>query len=203
MLRAYPQLADADALDVAARLLVAGYLAHLLADELWIVRIFWPRFRGPAGRPDAGLLLRHDLLRTQLDQMDRDLVPGHFRDELARCARESPLPFVSDEAMASWRELLLRELESADSSPTYAHFARRYGLSADEFVGLLGSEEFMAREVMARVSLREMQRYHQEAVEIGGHLVREYLAGRVAHVRLPVMDPDNPAPYPAAEEAAP
>jgi len=202
MLRAYPQLAAPDDLDVEVRLLVAGYLAHLLADELWLVRIFWPRFCGPDGKSDGGLLLRHDLLRTQLDQEYRGQVPAHFRSLLEQYAGPSPLPFLSDSAVAAWRELLLRELEAADSSPTYAHFAGRYGLSVEEFVGLLRSRDFMSQEVMTKVSPYELQRYHIEAVGIGGHLVREYLAGRVAHVCLPVMDPAKPAPYPAAEEAA-
>jgi len=193
MLREYPAVANPDGAGPCARLMVAGYLAHLLADEIWLLRIFWPYFRRD-GCDETERLLRHDLLRSEMDQRDRAAVPREFRRTLesARCA--SPFPFISDDDVEAWRRLLIRELDSPDSSPTFAHFAARYRLSVDDFVARLRSPDYMAQ---ARRMVPEgaPERFHDEAARLGGALVAAYLAGRVGDFPLPILDPDNPQPY--------
>ena len=194
MLREHPQLADVNDAGICARLMVAGYLAHLLADEIWLMRIYWPYFRSPKGYHDPDRLLRHDLLRSVMDQQDRDAVrrefPGVF--ESARCA--NPFPFISDASAESWRRLVVSELESPDSSPTFAHFASRYGLSLERFVAMLHSPERMVH-VLDIVPPGTLQRYHEEATRMGGELAALYMAGRVGDFPLPLLDPENPEPY--------
>ena len=194
MLRDYPALADLNGAGPCARLMVAGYLAHLLADEIWLLRIYWPYFKSPKGYHDTDLLLRHDLLRSVMDQQDREVVSRTFRQALesARCA--NPFPFISDAGVEAWRQLVLRELESPDSSPTFAHFASRYGLSLGEFVALLRSPEQMAR-VLQIVPSGALWRYHEECARVGGELAAAYLAGCVGDFPHPILDPENPEPY--------
>ena len=196
MLQAHPHLANLNGAGICARLMVAGYLAHLLADEIWLVRIYWPYFRSPKGTHDPDRLLRHDLLRSVLDQQDRGVVRREFHGVLhaARCA--NPFPFISDDGAESWRQLVLRELQSPDSSPTFAHFASRYGLSLAEFVAMLHSPERMA-EAVDMVPTGTIGRYHEESARIGGQLVATYMAGRVGEFPLPLLDPENPEPYSA------
>jgi len=194
MLGAHPHLADLDGAGTRARLMVAGYLAHLLADEIWLRRIYWPYFRHAIARHDWERLLWHDLLRSLVDQEDRAAVPSDFRRVLESAPGVNPFPFISEQALDGWRQLLLRELESPDSSPTFAHFASRYQLSAEEFVALLRSSEHMDR-IRRAVPQGAMGRYHAEAAGVGAGLVAAYLAGRVREFPLPLLDPDNPEPY--------
>lgn len=194
LLSAHPHLADLNGAGRCARLVVAGYLAHLLADEIWLLRIFWPYFRRRDGCDENEGLLRHDLLRSEMDQRDRAVVPCDARRvlESARCA--SPFPFISDADVEAWRQLLLRELDSPDSSPTFGHFASRYRLSVDDFVALLRSPDYMAQ-VRRMVPEGTLERFHDEAADRGGALVAACLAGRVGEFPLPTLDPDDPQPY--------
>lgn len=194
MLHAHPQLANLNGAGVCARLMVAGYLAHLLADEIWLVRVYWPYFRSPQAYHDPDRLLRHDLLRSVMDQRDRDVVRREFRNVFASARCANPFPFITDEGAESWRQLVVRELESPDSSPTFAHFASRYGLSLEQFVAMLHSRERMA-EVVDIVPSGALQRYHDEAARAGGELAALYMAGEVGRFPLPLLDPDNPKPY--------
>ncbi|MGB9593594.1 MAG: hypothetical protein ACPL7R_05615, partial [Anaerolineae bacterium] len=156
-------------------------------------RIFWPYFRRD-GCDETERLLRHDLLRSEMDQRDRAAVPREFRRTLesARCAR--PFPFISDDDVEAWRRLLIRELDSPDSSPTFAHFASRYRLSVDDFVARLRSPDYMAQ-VRRMVPVGALERFHDEAACMGRALVAAYLEGRVGDFPLPILDPDNPQPY--------
>ncbi|MDH7490361.1 MAG: zinc dependent phospholipase C family protein [Anaerolineae bacterium] len=194
LLRAYPQLANLDGAGRCTRLMVAGYLAHLLADEIWLMRIFWPHFRRRNGCDETECLLRHDLLRSEMDQRDRLAAPRDSRRvlESARCA--SPFPFISDGDVEAWRQLLVRELESPDSSPTFAHFASRHRLPLADFVALLRSPEYMER-VRRMVPDGALERFHSEAAGRGGALVAAYLVGRVREFPLLSLDPDNLQPY--------
>lgn len=194
LLHAHPQLADLNGAGMCARMMVAGYLAHLLADEIWLIRVYWPYFKHAVARHDWERLLWHDLLRSEMDQQDRTAVPAEFHRILgaARCA--SPFPFIADEGVEAWRQLLLRELESPDSSPTFAHFASRYRLPTEEFVVLLRSPDSMAR-VQRMVPEGVLERFHAEAADQGGALVAAYLGGHVAEFPFPSLDPDNPHPY--------
>jgi hypothetical protein len=194
MLHEYPSLANLNGAGLCARLMVAGYLAHLLADEIWLARVYWPYFRSPQVHHDPDRLLRHDLLRSVMDQQDRAAVRRAFRGALesARCGH--PFPFISEASAESWRQLVVRELESPDSSPTFAHFASRYGLSLDEFVAMLRSPERMA-EVLNSVPAGTFSRYHEETARLGGELAALYMAGEVERFPLPLLDPENPEPY--------
>lgn len=194
MLHAHPRLADLNGAGRRARMMVAGYLAHLLADEIWLLRIYWPYFRRVTGCEEAECLLRHDLLRSVLDQRDRAAVPRAYRAVLESARHASPFPFISDESVDGWRQLLVRELESPDSSPTFAHFASRYRLPLEDFVALLRSPEHM-EQVWRMVPAGTLERFHSEAASVGGALVAAYLGGHVAEFPLPALDPDNPQPY--------
>lgn len=193
MLGAHPRLADPNDADPCARLMVAGYLAHLLADEIWLVRVYWPYFKQAAARHDMERLLWHDLLRSVVDQQDRTAVPRSFRRVLESARCPNPFPFISGEALDAWRELLLRELESPDSSPTFAHFASRYRLPTEAFVALLRSPDYMAR-VQGLVPGVTVARYREEAARMGRALVAAYLDGRVREFPLPLLDPAHSQP---------
>lgn len=194
MLGAYPSLADPNGAGLYARLMVAGYLAHLLADEIWLVRVYWPYFKQAAAPHDMDRLLWHDLLRSMVDQQDRAAVPRSFRRILESVRCPNPFPFISGEALEAWRELLLRELESPDSSPTFAHFASRYRLPTEAFVALLRSPDYMAR-VQDPVPDGTMARYREESARMGRALVGAYLDGQVGAFPLPLLDPAHPQPY--------
>ncbi len=194
LLRAHPQLVDLNGAGLCARMMVAGYLAHLLADEIWLLRIFWPYFRRGSGGDDVERLLRHDLLRSEVDQRDRAAVPRDSRRLLDSARCPSPFPFITDEGVDAWRQLLIRELDSPDSSPTFAHFASRYRLPTEEFVALLRSPEYMAQ-VRRMVPACAVELFHDEAARLGGALVAAYLGGRVEEFPLPLLDPENPQPY--------
>jgi hypothetical protein len=195
VLSAYPELSAIENLAPCGRLLVGGYLAHLLADEIWLIRIFWPRFTSPTGPHSREVLLRHDLLRTLVDQMDRAKVPAYYRDALQHYECTNPLPFLTNVELETWRRLLLRELEAPDSSPTQKHFAGRYGLSASEFVALLESERYPGGEIWQTVSPAEIERYHEESAEAGGQLLEAYLSGQVDRFAFPPLTFDKHAAH--------
>lgn len=203
MFQAYPHLKAVEAMDTCARLMIAGYIAHLLADEIWLLRIYWPYFQDTGGGHSQGLLLRHDLLRTEVDRMDRKEVPAlYYYEVLNAYDWASPPPFISDQEMGLWRRLLLRELRSTDSSPTCAHFAGRHGLPVKEFIGLLDDRRFMAGEVWSRVPAGAVSGYHAECVRVCGALVSAYLSGAVDKAQLPPLIPSAHSHRCDAEEEA-
>jgi hypothetical protein len=106
---AHPELARADALPPAQAAFVAGYIAHLLLDELWLADVFWRCFMGDWGPLHERLFL-HNVLRTWMDRQDQRCLNGHL-DALLRDVKPAGwLPFVRDEDLRTWQDLLVQQL---------------------------------------------------------------------------------------------
>ena len=172
----YPALRRADRLPPAQAAFLAGYLSHLQADWLWVKEIFVPVFgmRSPWGTFPQRLYL-HNVLRAYLD---RQILPGLTNGTCSSMRRAAPvdwLPFVGDEHLRQWRDLLVSQLHPEAPSQTVEVFAARQGIPPDEFYRVLDSEEAMEREVFARVPRQALDLYRQRLVEENISLLEMYL----------------------------
>jgi hypothetical protein len=176
LFNAYPALRRADRLPPAQAAFLAGYLSHLQADWLWVKDIFVPVFgmHSPWGTFPQRLYL-HNVLRAY---QDRQILPSLTNGTSASMARATPadwLPFVDDEHLRQWRNLLVSQLRPEAPSQTVEVFAARQGIPPDEFYRLLDSEEAMEREIFARVSRQTLDLYRQRLVEENLSLLEMYL----------------------------
>ena len=141
MFSAYPDLMDAAEHDGATRAFVAGYIAHLLTDETYIVRMFRPYFGESGVFEDLTLAKVFDrALQLDLDRQvwedvrhtvaDVDMVPGNVS---VRFLPESDLTAWTDwvhrvvEGGFSWERLRFmarRIADGKDLNPAYEHAER-------------------------------------------------------------------------------
>ena len=111
MLELHPHLALPYRLPASQVAFLAGYLCHLQADWLWIKEIYAPVF-GP-GRSWGTFhhrLYLHNVLRSYLD---RKILLELLPDTQACLADVQPkdwLPFATDDALRTWRNLLSPQL---------------------------------------------------------------------------------------------
>ncbi len=176
LLTVHPSLRAAGNLPPAQAAFLAGYLCHLQADWLWVKEIFVPVFgmHSPWGTFPQRLYL-HNVLRAY---QDRQILPSLTNGTCASMRRAAPagwLPFVDDEHLRQWRDLLVSQLRPEAPSQTVEVFAARQGLSPDEFYRVLDSEEAMEREVFARVPRDALDLYRQQLVEENMNLLEMYL----------------------------
>ena len=125
MFAAYPDLMDAAEHDGATRAFVAGYIAHLLTDETYIVRMFRPYF-GEAGVFEDPTLakvfdraLQLDLDRQVWEDVQRtvavvDMIPGNVS-----------VRFLPQSDLAAWTEWVHRVVEGGFSWERLRFMARR------------------------------------------------------------------------------
>ena len=155
---------------------VTGYLCHLQADWLWVKEIFVPIFglHSPWETFPKRLYL-HNVLRAYLD---RQILPGLANGVCTRLSEAAPsgwLPFVADEHLRQWRDLLVSQLRPEAPVQTVEVFAARQGIPPGEFYRLLDSEEGMEREVFSHITRPALDFYRKRLVEENLHLIKRYL----------------------------
>lgn len=100
-----PALADAGALDERTAAFVAGYVSHLVVDEIWIAAIYRPYFgeRSPlAGTFRANIMDRALQFSMDADtRNDRDTM-AHVLQEVAACDLDIPIDFIDRDTLARW-----------------------------------------------------------------------------------------------------
>lgn len=175
LLQAHPQLA-APGLSSAQRAFVAGYLAHLALDELWLREIFQPVFGPQAGWEDFGeRLFLHNVLRTYLDERDRPLLPAGMAALLAAAEPAGWLPFASDTDLCSWRNFLVQQLQPGATAQTVAVFAQRMGRTPQEFEALLGSPAALQARIFSRISEAQLAGFQSRAASLCKQVANDFL----------------------------
>jgi len=176
LLEAHPELADAGRLGPARAAFIAGYLAHLLADEMWWRGVFHPFFGPQAGWGSwRERLFLHNVLRTYLDRVDQARLDDSVGRVLAEAEPEGWLPFVRDEDLRGWRDLLVEQLQPGRRIRTAEVFAARMHLPAEAVEAALNSPGQMAR-IFRHVPPSQLEAYRADALRRSVGLINQYLS---------------------------
>ena len=175
LLAAHPALARADALPPAQAAFVAGYLAHLLLDELWLKRVFRRYFLQDWGPLEERLFL-HNVLRTWMDRLDQRRLNVSLAAALREANPEGWLPFVSDEHLRGWRDWLVEQFTPGHQVQTAEVFARRMGVPAADVEAVLQSPQQMESRVFCHVPRTALQSFRDRGYKRSVALIRRYIA---------------------------
>ncbi len=172
---AHPELARPRALDAARAAFVAGYLAHLRLDELWIAEIFAPYFGREAawGRDFRERLLLHNVVRTHLDQQDVPRLRGWASSQMRTARPRHWLPFTSDEHLVTWRDLLADQLAPDAPVRTVAIFAERMHVPPQVIEDLLLPEQ-LAERIWSHLPEERLRAFRAQGVEETVALLQRY-----------------------------
>ncbi len=115
MFAAYPDLMDAAEHDGATRAFVAGYIAHLLTDETYIVRMFRPYF-GEAGVFEDRALAKVFDRALQLD-LDRQVWEDvqHTVADVDMAPNNVSVNFLPQSDLVAWTDWVYRVVEGGFS----------------------------------------------------------------------------------------
>jgi hypothetical protein len=171
---AHPALAHAGELEPAQAAFIAGYIVHLLLDELWLDEIFLRYFCGDdTTRQEQAFL--HNILRTWMDTQDQARLNGNVTTPLQEAIPQDWLPFIQDADLHIWRNWLVEQLGPGRNTQTAEVFARRMGISAQEMKAILQSPEQMKQRIFQRVSLDTLQAFREEGYRQSVVLINRYI----------------------------
>ncbi len=175
---AHPRLARAGSLAPAQAAFVAGYIAHLLLDELWRDDVFLPYFC-PAEQTGGERRERHflhNVLRTWMDARDQQRLNGNLVAALQEATSQGWLPFVADHHLSAWRDWLVEQLGSGHRVQTAQVFARRMGVPVAEIETVLKSPRQMEERIFGRISGTKLESFHDTSYAHSVALITRYLA---------------------------
>ncbi len=165
LLALYPSLAPLGALPPAQAAFMAGYLSHLVFDQLWVRLIFEPVFGlAQAWETFAERLYLHNVLRAHWDALDLARLTPPVSVELAAAQPQGWLPFVEDRHLAAWRDLVAAQLGEAGASRTVEVFAARMGVDPAAFAALLAHPAELNRRLFSRLAPTSLDDYRAAAL---------------------------------------
>lgn len=174
---AHPVLARAESLPPAQAAFVAGYIGHLLLDELWLDDIFQRYFLQDWSTLRERLFL-HNVLRTWMDRQDQQRLNGTVTTALRKAEPRGWLSFVSDKHLRAWRDWLVEQLGPRHSVQTAKVFAQRMGVSVAKMEAMLRSPQQMEEHVFRHIPRSALQSFHETGYARSVALITQYLAHR-------------------------
>ncbi|MDE2776301.1 MAG: zinc dependent phospholipase C family protein [Chloroflexota bacterium] len=179
MLRHHPELNEAR--DESHLAFLAGYVAHLAADEAWALKMARPQFweREWLGVERREKFLALHLILTVMDERDQKILAHWQAESLERSEPKAWLPFMTDEVLRGWRDLVARQIVPGGESETLAIFGRRLNRDPAEIRAVLDDPALMDHHLWRHVprsslSLVERQTYAFTREQLAVYLM-EYM----------------------------
>ena len=110
-----------------------------------------------------------------MDEQIIKALPEGIGNCLKKVQPRNGLPFVEDEHILAWRDLIADQLHPGSQSKTVEVFAERLGVSSEEFTEILHSEEVMEKEIFALIPQELLVEYRQELIAENTALLTAYL----------------------------
>lgn len=140
MLANYPVLKTAKSATHQAFL--AGYVAHLGADEYWSRHMLKPNFAdGDWGQGQRWRFFVLHLMLIQMDERDEMRLPAHNPETLRLCQPDDWLPFMPDETICEWRDFIAEQIDG--DSQTLSIFGARVRRTPAELRALVDDADTM------------------------------------------------------------
>lgn len=131
--------------DKAHLVFLAGYVAHLATDESWALKMVRPEFgdREWDGVERQEKFFALHLILTHMDERDELKLESWQADSLMTCLPDDWLPFMSDEVLCAWRDLVANQITPDGDSQTLSIFSSRLGIDMDFIRETLDNPEKM------------------------------------------------------------
>ena len=149
MLRQHPVLTDIHHPEHTAFL--AGYVAHLAADEYWSRNMLKPHFAENdwgAGIRDRFYILH--LLLIYMDERDEARLPDGIPQLMRQSIPHNWLPFMDDRVICDWRDFIAQQLEG--ESETLNIFGGRISTPPQKVREMLDNATFMQQRLWDNVT---------------------------------------------------
>ena len=179
MFNQYPSLTETATLTPPQHAFLAGYICHLAVDQMWIANIFDPVFVDEAKweNPRERFFI-HNVLRIYLDELDRPALATHgVGASLLKAQPDHWLPFLTDAALAQWRDFVAEQLLEGGAAQTLEVFAKRMNRPPHDFESLLHSPTQMSERVFHFVSIESLNHFRRQAFARSRAVIAEYLSG--------------------------
>jgi hypothetical protein len=177
MLASHPALAGRAGLPTTQAAFLAGYLAHLVFDQLWVRDIFEPFFgEEPSWGSFRERLYLHNALRAVWDAEDLARLRPAVALNLKAAEPLGWLPFVDDHHLRAWRDLIADQLTSG-AGRTVEVFAQRMRADPKAFAALLASPEEMERCVFSHLPPGALDEYRALALAGSVRVICAYWQG--------------------------
>ncbi len=147
MLARYPCMASAAG---AARAFTAGYIAHLAMDEIWWLHMMRPHFGEREWAERSYRFLMLNIILTVMDERDE----AAARREVSALRGAQPAawcPFLPDQALIAWRDLIAAQIAPGGVSQTLTILAPRVGKTALELRRMLDDSALLETDLWAHV----------------------------------------------------
>lgn len=156
---------------------LAGYCTHLLFDVCWFRYILLPTFIEPAHWGDhENRFFAHNILLIYLDRIALNSLTTHAGTTLAQAQPQNWLPFVTDESLAQWRDVVAGQLHPGADIATISVYADRMRLSSKELQAIVSNPEWVNERVFRHVPLVQIQTVLEQTMERSAEMITHFLS---------------------------
>jgi hypothetical protein len=183
LLETHPDLAEPAKLAGRTASFIAGYITHLVMDQMWINNVYRPYFgeRSPLGG-DVRANVMDRALQFSMDserRNDRDLML-HVMNEVAECDLDLNIGFIDDDTLRQWHGFVVQLAEQMPDWDRYRAGARRHlersGVEVGpDFEELMNSLPDLVDEALRYLTPELVETYIEESAEECVRTVRDYL----------------------------
>lgn len=181
--KAHPDLAKGSKLNAATKSFVAGYLSHLITDEIWILDIYRPFFghSSPLGTdPMANVADR--LLQFELDRREREdrAKMEAIRAQIRDWEPNTDIGFLGNVDLRQWRDFVSAMVAREPNLAFFPFFAQRF-LALRQKIDPEQLEEFLSlmpaklEWAIQYVTPQRLTAFREKAISQSVSVAREYL----------------------------
>ena len=183
LFNAHPRLRQPGGLGAGTVAFVAGYVTHLVMDELWINTIYRPFFgeRSPLG----GSLRANIMDRAMQFSLDRQKridreVMGHVLDAVARSDLSLEIGFIDGDTLHRWKDVILDVVDHPPDWDRFRYTASKHlkeaGIeSPGQFEEFLRSLPDLVDETLRYLTEKRVREFMERSQEASVDAVKEYL----------------------------
>jgi hypothetical protein len=183
MFAAHPDLANRRKPDAATKSFIAGYLSHLVTDEVWILDIYRPLFGNASPLGGDSMANMYDrLLQFEIDRRERDdeTKLEQIRSVLNSWEPDGLIDFISFKAIQYWREFGCASVNRRVTIDDFSTFAKSFlqpKLKMDEaqLEQFLSTVHEKLEWVVQYATPERIEAFRQKAIERSIKASREYL----------------------------
>ncbi len=174
MLQDYPSLLSQQVVDPSRRVFLAGYLAHLAIDEVWATDVVHRFFHSEWGDRRT----RHfafTALIAILDRRDFERMPSGYYDILRRAEPKQWLPFLPDNALSKWRDVVVEQIQPGGRPETLLILGRTVYSDYQDLADMVNSPQRQAAELWLHFPQEQVLSIENTAYEHMLRVVCDYL----------------------------